>query len=90
MVVLFTANAERYGYVVHAHLIKVGDASYSIYLSHVLTLSVVGRAWSIFSTDKVADNIVMIPVLLISVLCIGFISYLIIEKPLLKLCHRIA
>jgi peptidoglycan/LPS O-acetylase OafA/YrhL len=90
LIVLFAANAERSGHVFHAFLIKIGDASYSIYLSHVLTLSAVGRAWSIFSTDNVADNIIMIPVLFISVLCVGFISYLIIEKPLLKLAHRIA
>jgi len=90
LIVFCLANAERYGYVVHASLIKVGDASYSIYLSHILTLNAIGRAWSIFSTDKVADNILMIPVLLILVLCVGFISYLTIEKPLLKLSHRIA
>ncbi len=83
-------NAERNGYVLHSSLIQVGDASYSIYLSHILTLSAIGRVWSMFFTDQVFDNIIMIPILLILVLVVGFISYQMVEKPLLKLTRRIA
>jgi peptidoglycan/LPS O-acetylase OafA/YrhL len=90
LIVLGAANAEKCGLVVHGYLIKGGDASYSIYLSHVLTLSAVGRVWSIFATDSVVDNVFMIPVLIVAVLCIGSISYLVIEKPMLKVSHRIA
>ena len=89
MVYCFT-NAERNGYVIHSSLIRVGDASYSIYLSHILTLSASGRVWSMFSTDDFSDNVIMIPVLLFLVLIAGFISYRTVEKPLLKLTRRIA
>ena len=90
LMVYCLTNAERNGYVIHSSLIQVGDASYSIYLSHILTLSAIGRIWSMFSTDEVFDNIIMIPILLILVLMVGVISYLMVEKPLLKLSRRIA
>ena len=83
-------RAERNGYVIHSSLIKVGDASYSIYLSHILTLSAIGRIWGMFSTDGVFDNLIMIPIQVILVLVIGFMSYQIVEKPLLKLTRKIA
>jgi len=83
-------NAENIGYVIHSSLIKVGDASYSIYLSHIFTLSAVGRVWSMFSTNLAYDNVIMIPVLFVLVIMVGFISYFFVEKPLLKLCRRIA
>ena len=90
VVVHCLANAERIGYVLPAALIRVGDASYSIYLSHILTLSTAGRIWSLFSTDSVIDNIVMVPILFALVLLVGFLSYRMVEKPLLDLTRRIA
>jgi len=82
--------AEKNGFIFHSSLIRVGDISYSIYLSHILTLSVFGRIWQKFSSDNIIDNIVLIPILIILVLIVGFLSYFIIEKPLLRLSHKIA
>ena len=82
--------AERNGWVIHSSIIRVGDASCSIYLSHLLTISAFGRIWSLFSIDGVLDNIIMIPIILMLVLIVGFLSYLLVEKPLLKLSRRIA
>jgi peptidoglycan/LPS O-acetylase OafA/YrhL len=36
------------------------------------------------------DNIIIMPFLIIPVLIVGFISYRMVEKPLLKLSRRIA
>ena len=83
-------NAEKRGFVLHSSLIKVGDASYSIYLSHLLTLSAAGRVWSVFSTNAVYDNAIMIPVLFCLVIFVGIISYHLVEKPLLELSRKIA
>jgi peptidoglycan/LPS O-acetylase OafA/YrhL len=83
-------NAERNGFVMHSSLIYIGDASYSLYLSHGLTLSAIGRVWNIFPSDDVWDNIIIMPFLIIFVLIVGFVSYRMIEKPLLKLSRRIA
>ncbi|MCK5696529.1 MAG: acyltransferase [Gammaproteobacteria bacterium] len=81
--------AEKNGYIIHSSLLLIGNASYSIYLSHVLTLSVFGRIWSLFSIDSIIDNIIIIPILIILVLGVGFLSYLILEKPLFRLSRHI-
>jgi len=62
---------------------KIGDASYSIYLSHVIVLSVVGRIWLLFAMEGYWDNIIMLLTMLIAVLVAGQISYHVIEKAML-------
>ncbi len=62
---------------------KIGDASYSVYLSHVLVLSVVGRFWFIFAVEGYWDNILMLLVMLISVLIFAQVSYRYIERVML-------
>ncbi len=54
------------------------------YLSHVIVLSVIGRFWLLFATEGYWDNIVVLSVMVIAVLVIGYISYLFIEKAMLK------
>lgn len=82
--------AERAGRVLHVSLIRVGDASYSIYLSHILTLSAAGRLWSLVASDRMVDNVFMLPLLIILVLVVGFVSYKLIEKPLLRVSRKVA
>ncbi len=65
-------------------LCKIGDASYSIYLSHVIVLSIIGRFWGLFASDAYWDNILMLMIMLVSVLLAGTISYHFIELFLLK------
>ena len=63
---------------------KIGDASYSVYLSHVLVLSVVGRFWALFSVEGYWDNIVMLLIMLSVVLIFGQVSYQYIERVMLN------
>jgi len=79
---------ERNGYVAHSIFIKVGDASYSIYLSHVLILTVTGKIWSTFSSDLAYDNVIILPVQLFLVIIAGIMSFNFIEKPLLAFSRR--
>jgi peptidoglycan/LPS O-acetylase OafA/YrhL len=67
----------------------VGDASYSIYLSHVLVLSVIGRAWNVFSMRGPFDNIIMILFAVIVVIIFGRGSYRIVEVPILSFTRRL-
>ncbi|MFC1665319.1 acyltransferase family protein [Pseudomonadota bacterium] len=90
LIVFCFINAERNGFVIHSSLIKIGDASYSIYLSHVLTLSAAGRIWSAFASDSLYDNYIMIPTLFVLVIIVGILSYRYIEKPLLRYSRKIA
>lgn len=81
--------AEKDGFTIHNIFYSIGNASYSIYLTHVLTLSAFGHFWSMFAADGIIDNIVMIPVSFALVLLTGFISYNYLEKPLLNLSKKI-
>jgi peptidoglycan/LPS O-acetylase OafA/YrhL len=83
-------NAERNGFFIHSSLINIGDASYSIYLSHILTLTAAGRIWSAFSSDSLYDNYLMVPMLFILTIIVGMFSYRYVEKPLLSYSRRIA
>lgn len=90
LLVFCFVHAEVNGFIIHASLIKIGDASYSIYLSHILTLSAVGRVWSVFSSDSLYDNYLIVPVLFILAIIVGMFSYRYVEKPLLSYCRSVA
>jgi exopolysaccharide production protein ExoZ len=89
LLVFCAVNAEKNGKIFHSSLGKIGDASYSIYLSHILTLSVAGRLWSLFSSNAAYDNIFMIPLFLLLTIIVGIFSYRFIEMPLLGVSRRI-
>ncbi len=67
---------------------SIGNASYSIYLSHVIVLSVIGRIWATFAIEGNMDNIVMLVVMIVAVLIAGFLSYHLIEKKLLYMTTK--
>ncbi|AGF78690.1 putative acyltransferase [Desulfocapsa sulfexigens DSM 10523] len=88
-IVFCLINAERNGYLMNRYLIRVGDASYSIYLSHILSLSLVGRIWGTFSVNGLADNMVVLPLALVFVIIVGMASYSLVEKPLLRISRKL-
>jgi peptidoglycan/LPS O-acetylase OafA/YrhL len=81
--------AERENIVLNRYLAKLGDASYSIYLAHVLVLSAVGRVLYALSISHPIPNAVMVIVLCLCVIASGLISYRIIERPLLKASRKL-
>ena len=67
-----------------AWLQKIGDASYSIYLSHILVITFVGRVWSSVSRPGLWDNaLAMIAMILAAIGC-GMASYRYLEQPVLR------
>lgn len=90
VIVFCLVHAERNEYILPRWLIQTGDASYSIYLSHLFTINVVGRLWSLIAAAPVLDNIIALPVIFTFALAAGFVSYQYIETPLLKLTRRLA
>lgn len=83
--------AERRNIVFNKYLVKIGDASYSIYLLHILVLSAVGRVIYVLSsrTEFSIPNYALLIVLLFCVIISGLISYRIIERPLLKISRKL-
>ncbi|MDD3045817.1 MAG: hypothetical protein PHF33_10215, partial [Candidatus Delongbacteria bacterium] len=82
--------AEKNGFLLHRSLMFTGNFSYSIYLTHVLTISAIARIWSFFASDGIIDNIIMIPVIFGLTLFAGYLSYRIFEKPLMVLSKKFA
>ena len=63
----------------HSVFIKLGDSSYSLYLSHVFSISLVGMVWKgLFGTFNAGFIVVAF---LVSIV-VGYAAYLIFEKPI--------
>ncbi len=67
----------------------MGDISYSVYLSHVLALSAIGRIWRMAAPvpDSLADNLFAALVMLAVVVVSGWLGYRCIERPILQISH---
>ena len=68
-------------------LTVIGDASYSIYLSHILVLSALGRIWLVVWLPGLFDNGIAMLTMLMVVLLAGIISFRYIERPLMRLAR---
>ena len=89
-IVYALVRAEQKKVLLAKPLCMIGDVSYSIYLSHILTLSLIGRIWAFFSSDSITDNLIVLPLMLLAVIGVGAVSYLYIERPLLVMSKKIA
>lgn len=64
-------------------LVLLGDSSYSTYLTHVMVLSVLGRLWNIIFIPNKFIMIMAFITMVVSCLVFGYISYRLLEKPLI-------
>ncbi|MHA4807447.1 acyltransferase family protein [Flavitalea flava] len=64
-------------------LIRLGDISYTIYLSHVLIMGLIGKIWAAFfqKPDSMLDNLLVMPVILGTVIFYSFLGNRWIERP---------
>lgn len=88
LIVFCITHAERNNITLPRSLVQSGNASYSIYLSHLFTINVVGRAWGQVAIGSVFDNIPALILAFLVAIVAGFISYRYVETPLLKLSRR--
>jgi len=84
------ALLERHDDLLPRWLVAIGDASYSMYLSHVLVLSALGRIWQMFSSDSVMDNLIVLPMMTALAIAFALSSYQFLEKPIMKACRKLA
>ena len=85
LVVHGAASAEIGGTLYFPKMLRtVGDASYSLYLSHVLVLSAIGRFWAQFNNPGFISHIVILVTMLLATLTVGLMSYRWVEVPILN------
>ena len=80
---------ERGNHQAPAWLVTLGDWSYSLYLTHILTLSVIGRIWARFEQPGLWDNFIVLPLLLIAAIIGAGLTYKIIEAPMIRTTKNI-
>ena len=84
MIVSSSVWLERTGSISPKPLQRLGDWSYSLYLTHILTLSLLGRIWSEFAVPGALDNILALTAIVIAAIIIAAITYYLIERPILR------
>lgn len=89
LIVYCLVQAEQQHLVLPGPLCRIGDISYSIYLSHILTLSLIGRIWAKFVTDATVDNWIVLPIMLLAVIVVGLVSYVKVERPMIAVSRKI-
>lgn len=72
------------GYTLPGWLVALGDRSYSLYLSHILTFSALGHAWKALNIENPVLNVPVLITFFLCALLVGHISYTFLEKPLQK------
>lgn len=69
---------------------QIGDASYALYLTHILILSVGGKLWQRYGdANTLLDNLLWLPALLLVTMVGGIWCHRWIEKPLLQSLRRL-
>lgn len=91
ILIAVTAFESRRGIGPFARLTVFGDMSYSIYLCHVLVLAVTGRAWMALASHVGSNPVIIVlwwVITLAAVLTTGYLSYRLIERPVIGLSSR--
>ncbi len=69
-------------------LLRLGDASYSLYLSHILVLSISAKIWSLFHLNAYLHDALLGVYLLLVCLSWSLVSHRYLEQPLIRLARK--
>jgi len=80
---------ERRGIVFPKIIQRIGDWSYALYLTHILTLSVLGRIWAMFAQKSMIDNLIILPLLCVVSIGVAALTYYLFERPMIRAAKNI-
>jgi len=80
---------QQQGQVLLPGLAWIGDAAYSIYLTHLMVLVVLGRLWGEFGPAGWPAHLIFLAGSVAVALGVGWCSFTYAEQPMLKWCRRI-
>lgn len=87
LLVVATLSLDRADKIPSSNLLRlIGDASYSIYLSHILSIEVVEFLWEItgWSIDTLATQLIFASVSIGFSATVGILTFHMVEQPMLK------
>ena len=87
LIVYGMAGSEIKGGVRHipGWMIHLGNASYSIYLTHVLVLSAIGRCFALIPVHNFSIEGLFVLFCVIGTNGVGLLSYRLVERPTLRI-----
>lgn len=77
-----------HGVVRLARLAWIGDGAYSIYLTHLMVIVVIGRVWKEIGIEGLLAHVFFLSASLAIALGFGYLFYLRVEKPMLAFARR--
>jgi len=90
MIIFGTVSKELYGnFTKNTMLIYLGDASYSIYLTHYLLLSLFSKIFSFLNFFSIIGFPISVTLIIVLTLLVGCLFHEFIEKPALKILSRL-
>ena len=88
LIVYGLSAIEIHGKVLSNALSKLGDWSYSLYLTHIMSLSLLGRVWRKIEQPGIVDNIAVLIIMPIFAIFVSWLCYRFAEKPMLDLAKK--
>lgn len=89
LIVYGLACVETKGFVLPKWSSRLGDWSYSLYLSHILSLSVLGLFWRSIARPGMFDNVIAICVMLVGSIFVSAVFWYVVEKPALTFFKKL-
>jgi exopolysaccharide production protein ExoZ len=92
LLVLSFAASEKAGRMATPRSMQfLGNISYTVYLSHTLVLSAIGRMWMMINPvpDRLYDNLLAFLIMVAAVIGYGWVGYRLVEQPALAVSHRL-
>ncbi len=74
----------RRGWKVTGPFVKLGDWSYSLYLTHMLSANAIGVAWGAFAVPGLVDNVFGLAAVLGGCTLVGWLSFRFLEQPVIR------
>ncbi|MBT3227810.1 MAG: acyltransferase [Candidatus Marinimicrobia bacterium] len=88
LVLGFVSLDMKYQIVYPDLFIKIGDASYTLYLSHILIISASGKLYQAFGLNEILSNFVFIVGMLVLCILSALLAYQYLELPLLTYVRK--
>ena len=85
--ILGAAWLDRHGAVAPRAAVRLGDWSYSLYLTHLLSLVLLEKIWKMVGLSGAPSAMLIISLIVFSLLVAG-LTYDLIEKPLIGVAKR--